>query len=295
MDKSKIKERTVELAEAAANKLKEEKIMMTAPKPYVQKTEKLSNATKQAHETLYRKYIEDFNKVQMSLQGASRTSDYYGLRSLYQTRTFLLNAIKLHELYFSNISDLQSELSINSLTYTKLVDCFGSFDAWQQDFIACCLTAREGWAITYFDPYLKTYTNCVVDSHDLSIPVGCVPLIVMDMWSHAYFHDYGTDKKHYVYNMMKELNWTVIESRFEAISASLLNSVFSMKPMLDTEQNSLVSAQTAVNYDQLPVSTISTTPKEEAVAGFVPRTGPDEIFQETVSKLNDKIISIVKP
>lgn len=292
MNKTQIESRAEDLAKkVAAQKLKEEKVMVTSPKPYVQRTEKLSNATKQAHDTLYRKYIEDFNKVQLSLQAASRSGDFYQYRSLVQTKTFLLNAIKLHELYFSNISDLSSELSVNSLTYTKLVECFGSFDNWQQDFIACCLTSREGWAITYFDPYLKTYTNCVVDSHDLSIPVGCIPLIVMDMWSHAYFHDYGTDKRAYVYNMMKELNWTVIESRFEALLANNLNSVFALKPMLDAEQPNLVAAPTAVNYDQMPINAIETD--KDKTVGFIPHA-PDEIFQESINNLGKKINSIVK-
>ena len=246
------------IVEGQVSKIFEEKIMMSTPKAYVQKTEALSGATKEAHDALYRRYIEDFNRVQLELQSASRKTNYLGLRTLYQNRNFLLNAIKLHELYFSNISDLSSEISDASIAYTKLSECFGTFAAWQEDFIAACLTSREGWGICYYDPYLKTYTNTVIDLHDTAVPVGCCPVVVMDMWSHAYFHDYGTDKKSYVYNMMKELNWDIIEARFEAGIAGDLNAIFALKPI--QQSNNTITTPTAVNFEELPVSTFSTPP-----------------------------------
>ena len=56
--------------------------------------------------------------------------------------------------------------------------------------------------------------NCSVDLHSVNVPVGCYPVIVMDVWQHAYYRDYLKDVKSYVFGMMKQLNWTVIESRF---------------------------------------------------------------------------------
>lgn len=274
----------------AISSLSEEKIMMTTPKPYTQKTENLSAATKQAHDNLYRRYIEDFNKVQLELQTASRTQNYLVYRSLQQNKTFLLNAIKLHELYFSNTSDLSSELSVNSLAYSKLVECFGSFDAWQEDFIACCLVAREGWAITYFDPYLKTYTNCVIDLHEQSIPLGCVPLIVMDMWSHAYFHDYGTDKKAYVYNIMKELNWTVIEGRFQN-SNNDISSVFGLRPTINSVSQNTIVIPTSINYEELPINTSLSGNKDPLAQVAIPK---DTIFEDSVTVLNSNLKKIFK-
>ena len=55
--------------------------------------------------------------------------------------------------------------------------------------------------------------NVPVDLHSLNIPVGCYPVIVMDVWQHAYYKDYLKDTKTYTYAMMKQLNWEVIESR----------------------------------------------------------------------------------
>mgnify|MGYP006412290885 FL=1 len=121
----------------------------------------------------------------------------------------------LHELYFANISDLHSEIPMDSLAYMRLARDFGSFDAWQNDFIACALSNRCGWAITYYNTYLKTYVNCFIDLHSQNVPFGTYPIIVLDTWQHAYYRDYLKDVKTYTYGMMKQLNWNIIESRFE--------------------------------------------------------------------------------
>jgi Fe-Mn family superoxide dismutase len=56
--------------------------------------------------------------------------------------------------------------------------------------------------------------NCPIDLHSLNVPVGSYPVIVMDMWQHAYYRDYLNDVKTYTYGMMKQLNWNIIEDRF---------------------------------------------------------------------------------
>ena len=181
-------------------------------------TELLSNATKKSHIDLYHGYVETFNRISAELDSASRenaNANHSEYRSLKIDETYNMNAAYLHELYFSNISDLQSEISMDSLAYMRLARDFGTFDAWQKDFIACCMSSRCGWAITYFNTYLQRYMNCPIDLHSLNVPVGCYPIVVMDMWQHAYYRDYLNDSKVYVYGMMKQLRWPVIESRIE--------------------------------------------------------------------------------
>ena len=136
-------------------------------------------------------------------------------RSLKNDETYNLNAAYLHELYFNNISDLSSQIKMDSLSYMRLSRDFGTFDDWQQDFIACCLASRCGWAVTYFNTYTQKYMNCVIDLHSKNVPVGCYPIIVMDVWQHAYYRDYLGDVKSYVFGMMKQLNWKVIEQRVQ--------------------------------------------------------------------------------
>tara|TARA_B100000214_G_C23899178_1_gene595637 strand:- start:43 stop:735 length:693 start_codon:yes stop_codon:yes gene_type:complete len=181
-------------------------------------TELLSEANKKNHLELYDQYVKDFNRISAELDTASRedsNSNHSEFRSLKIDETYNLNGSYLHELYFSNISDLHSEISMDSLTYIRLSRDFGGFDAWQKDFIACCLSSRCGWAVTYYNTYLQSYMNCSIDLHSLNVPFGSYPVIVMDVWQHAYYRDYLKDVKTYVFAMMKQLNWKVIEGRIQ--------------------------------------------------------------------------------
>ena len=181
-------------------------------------TELLSKSNKINHLELYDQYVKDFNVISAELDTADRenaTSNSSRFRSLKSDETYNMNAVYLHELYFANISDVHSQIGMDSLSYMRLARDFGSFDDWQKDFIACCTASRCGWAITYFSTYLQRYVNCSIDLHSLNVPVGGYPIIVMDVWQHAYYRDYLKDVKTYTYAMMKQLNWTVIEKRFE--------------------------------------------------------------------------------
>jgi Fe-Mn family superoxide dismutase len=179
-------------------------------------TEFQSGATKKAHEGLYQKYLETFNRISAELDTADRSaasSNGSVYRSLKEDETYNMNAVYLHELYFANISDLASNIGMDSLTFMRFSRDFGDFDKWQNDFIACCLSSRCGWAITYYNIYTQTYMNTFMDLHSLQVPVGCIPVLVMDVWQHAYYKDYLSDVKTYTYAMMKEINWSTVEER----------------------------------------------------------------------------------
>jgi Fe-Mn family superoxide dismutase len=104
---------------------------------------------------------------------------------------------------------------MDSLAYMRLARDFGTFDDWQKDFIACCQASRCGWAMTYYNFYTKAFMNTFIDLHSENVPVFGYPVIVMDVWQHAYYRDYLKDVKTYVVAMMKQFNWRVIEKRFE--------------------------------------------------------------------------------
>ncbi len=188
------------------------------PKQVNVKTDFLSSANIQNHIELYEDYIEKFNKVSASLDGADKSevnSNFSEFRSLKIDETFNMNGAYLHELYFSNIGDEQSRISMDSLSFMRLNRDFGTFDDWQRDFLACGSSSRCGWVVTYLNMYTQTYMNCVIDLHSQNVPVGMYPVIVMDLWQHAYYRDYLKDSDSYMSAMMKQLRWSVIEKRFE--------------------------------------------------------------------------------
>ena len=195
-----------------------EEAYVTQPTKFDLQTELLSSKTKQAHQKLLEGYSKKLNEVSAKLDGSDKSSANLNnseFRSLKIDETYNHNAAFLHGLYFENISDLNSQISMNSLPYMKLTRDFGTFDAWQEDFVACCLSARNGWAVTLYNTNLKRYINTVIDLHSDSVMIGMIPVIVMDCWEHSYYRDYLSDRKSYVFAMMKELNWSVIEDRIK--------------------------------------------------------------------------------
>lgn len=188
------------------------------PKQFKQVSEFVSQKTKNAHTELYKGYVETLNKVSSELDTANRSdvnSRHSEFRSLKIDEVYNLNAAWLHELYFSNSFDPHSEVVMDSMAFLRLQRDFGTFDDWQRDFMACALASKNGWAILGYHTFLKKYVNFFVDEHSGNVPVGFYPLIVVDMWEHAYFKDYLTDKKSYLVAQMRELNWNVIEDRFK--------------------------------------------------------------------------------
>lgn len=188
------------------------------PKQVNLRTDFLSSANVQNHIELYEDYIEKFNNTSAKLDTVDKSSvssNHSEFRSTKIDETFNMNGAYLHELYFSNIGDSQSRIGMDSLSFMRLNRDFGTFDDWQKDFIACAKASRCGWVVTYLNMYTQSYMNCVIDLHTENVPVGMYPVIVMDLWQHAYYRDYLKDADAYLSAMMKQLRWPVIEKRFE--------------------------------------------------------------------------------
>lgn len=248
------------------------------PRSFPLKTEKLSLASKTAHEELYKGYVESFNKTSVALDVASREeskSSASAFRSLKADETFNLNALKLHELHFANISDVTSEISMDSQAYIRLARDFGTFEKWQFDFMACAMAARNGWALTVYDPYKNVFMNCVVDSHDTNIPLFTIPVLVLDMWEHAYFRDYTNDKKSYIINMMREINWDVVEARMMALEGTKLDTIYRIVPESNPIPQQMTAAANVAPVDSVPPTNMNSPPgPQQALAPPAPALTP---------------------
>jgi Fe-Mn family superoxide dismutase len=194
-------------------------------KPFDNKSvESISKNSFNNHEELYKGYIENLNKISRLLDTVDHenvSSSNSDLRSLKIDEVYNHNGAYLHELYFNNCYDVNSKVFTDSLAHMRLESSFGDFYKWQEEFISCGLSSREGWVVTGYSFYLKKCITVVIDAHSLNVPIAFIPLIVIDMWSHTYAQDFGIDKKAYLQSQMKELNWNVIEKRFQKLDAML--------------------------------------------------------------------------
>jgi len=192
---------------------------VTVAKKFDLRTDLLSESTKKAQQQELEAFVEALNKVSAQLDGADRdaannkSSDF---RSLKEDEVHCMNAAFLRALYLENISDLDSRITMDSLSFIRLERDFGTFDAWQKDFIACCMSSRDGYAITGYSIFLKRYINCVIDTESLNVTVGLIPVVALDVAEGAYYKDYLGDRKRYVINMMKQFNWDRIEERIQS-------------------------------------------------------------------------------
>lgn len=192
---------------------------VAVPKSYDIKTELLSEESKKAHFELYERYVRTLNDVSAQLDTADRKgvkSQTSQFRSLKLDETWNLNATWLHELYFANCSDVHSEVFTDSLSFMRLDrDFSGGFTGWQFDFLACGMSAQNGWAVCGYHMFLQRYVNVFIDGHDGHVPVGLYPCVVVDVWEHGYQTDYGNDRESYLRGQLAELRWGVIEERFK--------------------------------------------------------------------------------
>jgi Fe-Mn family superoxide dismutase len=191
---------------------------VSEPKKFDLRTELLTPRSKDARRRDFEGYVDSLNKISAQLDGADRdsandkSSDF---RRLKIDEVHNMNAAFLRALHFENISDMHSKITMDTLSFLRLERDFGSFDSWQKDFIACCMSSRDGYAMTGYSMYLKRYINFIIDTESLNVPVGVIPVIVLDVAEGAYYRDYLDDRKTYILGMMKEFDWKQIEKRFK--------------------------------------------------------------------------------
>lgn len=169
----------------------------------------------EAHLRLYEGYINSLNKIDSILsQGdsqreqANATFSWY--RELKRGETYALDGIILHELYFENIGGNGGAQEAGPMD--MLEQDFGGFDLWKEDFIATAKASR-GWAVLCYDQRSMRLRNISLDSHDLGNIAYSAPILVLDMYEHAYFLQYADRKAEYIDNFMKNINWAVVGNR----------------------------------------------------------------------------------
>ena len=165
------------------------------------------------HFTLYQGYVTNTNKVldtldQMARDGKTAAPEFAELK---RRLGWEFNGMRLHEYYFENLGG--SGVKKDGALAKKLADSFGSFDAWEKDFRATGAMRGIGWAVLYQDTASGRMINFWVNEHDVAHPAGCVPILIMDVFEHAFMLDYGLKRADYIEAFFKNINWAAAESR----------------------------------------------------------------------------------
>lgn len=166
------------------------------------------------HFTLYQGYVANTNKVlesltQMLKEGKTGTPEYAELK---RRLGWEFNGMRLHESYFENLGG-KASFNADSKLAKKITEVFGSVEAWEKDFRASGGMRGIGWVIFYQDPSTERLINFWINEHDAGHPAGCSPLLVMDVFEHAFMLDYGLKKADYIEAFFKNINWAAVEFR----------------------------------------------------------------------------------
>lgn len=165
------------------------------------------------HQTLYEGYVKRRNEIANSLQHTDRSGQnrtYSVFRELKIEESYAVNGSILHELYFENLG-IEKTTPGNEML--KLIEkSFGSLENFKSDLMDCALCSR-GWVITAYSIDDKRIHNFVCDQHNQNVPILIMPLIVLDMYEHAYMIDFGIKQNPYLEVFWNHIQWNVIEDR----------------------------------------------------------------------------------
>lgn len=170
------------------------------------------------HFTLYEGYVTNTNKVstllkEMTAAGKASTPEYAELKRRFGWE---YNGMRLHELYFGNMVNGGKKLNEESSLAKKIIADFGSLEQWEADFKSTGAMRGIGWVILSYDKTGKKLFNVWVNEHDVGHLTGATPILMLDVFEHAYMIDYGLKKADYITAFVNAVNWEEAEKRFEA-------------------------------------------------------------------------------
>jgi len=177
----------------------------------------ISDKTLEVHFGLYEGYVKNVNLLNERLASLRASDQAKGADPAYAELVrrlgFEYNGMRLHEYYFDNMTAKPKPIETGKL-HDALGTAFGSFDAWKKDFAAVAGMRGIGWAIAYRDPATSRITNHWIGDHEIGHPAGFAPIVVLDVWEHAFLLDYKpADKAKYVEAFLANVDWQACEAR----------------------------------------------------------------------------------
>jgi superoxide dismutase, Fe-Mn family len=177
----------------------------------------LSDQLLNNHFGLYQGYVTNFNKLDELLMGMEKDGKFEGpeYSGLNRRLGWEWNGMRLHEYYFENITKEMKGPGKSSLLPGKMKEEWGSPEIWKKDFIGMAAMRGIGWIVMYYDKLGDRLFNVWINEHDTGHLSGAVPLLVLDVFEHAYMLDYGTKRADYIDAFCKMIDWPKLEERFQ--------------------------------------------------------------------------------
>ena len=168
------------------------------------------------HFTLYQGYVTNTNTLvdtlaRMRKEAKGATPEFSELKRRFGWE---FNGMRLHECYFENLGG-KTPIKPDSKLAQKISQEFSSYEEWAQDFKATGAMRGIGWAILYQDQVSGRLLNVWINEHDVGHPACCTPILVLDVFEHAFLTDYGLKRADYISAFFQNINWDAAETRLK--------------------------------------------------------------------------------
>jgi len=177
----------------------------------------LDDALLKMHFKLYEGYVNNTNLILQKIQeltrtGQNKTPEFAALKRLLGWE---FDGMLLHELYFENLGGNTANLDPKDPLMLKMQQEYGSYDQWKTDFVSTGLMRGIGWVVSYIEPKNGRLLNEWINEHDLGHLAGGKPILIMDVFEHAYITQFGLDRGKYIDVFFNNINWEAASNRFK--------------------------------------------------------------------------------
>jgi superoxide dismutase, Fe-Mn family len=183
----------------------------------------ISDKTLEMHFKLYEGYVKSVNELnekitEMLKDGTVDQDEFPAYSELNRRLGFEYNGMVLHEYYFGNLKKQGTGAPASDSDFVKGAEkSFGNYDLWKTDFVGVGKMRGVGWAVCYRDPQNGMLSNHWITLHEIGNVSGFIPILVMDVWEHAFILDYApADRAKYIEAFFSNINWQRVDERVRA-------------------------------------------------------------------------------
>lgn len=192
----------------------------------------ISDATLEMHFKLYEGYVKETNKLNEKIadfikDGKVDQEEFAEYSELTRRLGFEYNGMVLHEYYFDNMKrDGTGDPNRSSSFFKAAEASFGSYAMWKADFTSTAKMRGVGWVICCHNHLNGRLSNHWVSLHEIGIVAGFTPLLVLDVWEHAFLLDYKpSEKPKYIEAFFSNIDWDIVQERYRASTTSNLEGI----------------------------------------------------------------------
>lgn len=159
-------------------------------------------------------YVDGANATRAELASARESKDFDKLNQLQKNLAFNVSGHILHSIFWRNMSPHGKQSSMPKVLDEEICRSFGSLDAFRDQFLSSGTSIQgSGWAALTWEPVSKSLMVEQVYDHQGNIGNGTAPVLVMDMWEHAFYLQYRNEKKRWANAFWELINWQDVDSR----------------------------------------------------------------------------------